>query len=59
MESKRYYVVEHMEEFLFDWSLCEYKQIMTYLKEQKNTVFIISNCDSFYTYEGEFSQKNQ
>ena len=59
MESLRFYVMEHMEEFLFDWSRCEYLQCLKYLQKQANTILVFSNCDTFLQYKGDFAQKNQ
>lgn len=46
MEKKRlHYIVNHMDDFLFEWSLYEYLQISKYMKSSDRSTFILANYD--------------
>lgn len=49
MLSKKYYIVEHLEEFMYEWSRCEYIQMMKYLRKSSSSL-IISNSNIFKNY---------
>lgn len=51
------YVVNHMDEYLFEWSLCEYLQIDRYLAPLANSSFLLSNFDSISNFASD-SAKN-
>merc|ERR1712137_1178084 len=58
-EQPRLYIVEHMEEFVYDWVKCEYNQMQKYLANTP-TALKISNADSFNNYaDPEFTEKNK
>ncbi len=50
MELKRYYIIEHMEEFLFDWSRCEYINVAKRLSKIESARFVVSNANSFFNF---------
>ena len=44
---KTVYIVEHMEEYLFEWCLSEYLQMKKYLEVSQSTELWITNSHSF------------
>ena len=51
------YIIEHMEEFLYDWCVCEYMQMLKYLHKTKSEL-IITNANKFLIYSGLEKEKN-
>lgn len=54
--SSRFYIINHMDEFLYEWSLCEYLQMhkyMTLSANQSKICLVLSNASSFLSYKGE------
>lgn len=45
-------IVEHMEEYLYNWCLFEYLQMKEYLRNTTCTL-TITNAKSMYEYAGE------
>lgn len=41
--SQKYMVIEHMEEYLYEWCKDEYIQVMKYLKNSKMFTPVLSN----------------
>jgi ribosome biogenesis SPOUT family RNA methylase Rps3 len=46
----RYYAVEHMETFFYDWCGCEYQQMQKYLKKSPQTRLLLSNFGVIRNY---------
>lgn len=44
------YIINHMDEFLFEWSLCEYLQIDSYLSPLPNVSLYLSNFNIIEKY---------
>jgi len=59
MESSHHhcYIINHMDEFLFEWSLCEYLQIDSYLSPLSRVSLYLSNFNTIAKYTSN-SQKN-
>lgn len=55
-QKNRYYIINHMDEFLFEWSLCEYLQINSYLQTSEAALPILSNSDTFFKYSSKNSK---
>lgn len=57
MESKqqKYMLIEHMEEYLYEWCKDEYLQVLSYLKNSKQFTPILSNYKSI----AQFAPKSQ
>lgn len=55
MESKknsRFYIINHMDDFLYEWSLSEYLQMDKYFREGKTSAsLVLSNADTFLNYK--------
>lgn len=52
----RFYIINHMDEFLYEWSLCEYIQMhkyMTLSANQAKISLVLSNAASFLSYKGD------
>lgn len=50
IKTQKTYVVEHMEEFLFDWSMHEIMQMLKYLN--KKSQLIVTNHEVIDKYDG-------
>jgi hypothetical protein len=48
------FLVEHMEPYLFEWCLSEYKAMKEYLKGTTGRL-VITNAQAFLDYSGEHS----
>jgi ribosome biogenesis SPOUT family RNA methylase Rps3 len=48
--ARKFYVIEHCEEYLFNWSKYEFEQMMAYLKPT-NSLLIITNSNVFLKYK--------
>ncbi len=48
-----FYIINHMDDFLYEWSLCEYLQIDKYLRDFKGISLILSNSQTFFEYTSE------
>ena len=46
---KRFIIIEHMEESLFEWSYYEYIQMLKYVKNSPNLYLVFTQVDCFYT----------
>ena len=51
------YIINHMDEFLLEWSLCEYLQIDSYLSPLSRVSLYLSNFNTIAKYTSN-SQKN-
>jgi ribosome biogenesis SPOUT family RNA methylase Rps3 len=45
----RYIIIEHMEEWLFEWSYYEYSQMLKYIKPSPNLKLVFTNVECFFT----------
>lgn len=52
------FVVEHMEEYLYEWCLYEYLQMKKYL-EGTGIRLQITNFGAVYAYEGQKKEENE
>ena len=52
-QNKIIFIIEHLEEFLYDWCLAEYKQIMQYLTPTRFHL-VFTNYARILNYKGEF-----
>jgi hypothetical protein len=51
-EAVTVFVVEHMEPYLFEWCLSEYKAMKDYLSATPARL-LITNAQAFYDYDGD------
>lgn len=51
-ETPTVFVVEHMEPYLFEWCLAEYKAMQQYLTNTPARL-LITNAQAFYDYQGD------
>lgn len=52
------FLVEHMEPYLFEWCLSEYKAMKEYLAGTPARL-VITNAQVIYDYKGDHEEENQ
>ena len=54
---EKWFVIEHMEEWLFEWCMCEYIQASKYVSLRKNNL-VISNANEFLNNKSTENKEN-